>query len=417
MESVKRIGAVALLLLSTSTIALAEWEGETTTSDGVTTVSNPEIPANGNEEMELRETWRRGGYDDEELLIGTIAEFLHDDQGFIYLLDGQLSEIQVLDRDGELLRTIGREGEGPGEFKNGADMFWAPGGQIGVVQAWPGKVVMIQPNGDPGTTFELPFRDGGGWQSVTRGAGHGETMVLAGAAWSREDEQQMQHTYLKAYDAEGNELATYQENTQKVEFGNYEFIEEEYVDFQRRWALAPDGRVAAALSFDDYRIHIWKKDGTLDRVVERPDYKAVKRNGDETERFQAMFAAFTRWNRGSTFKVSEHHQAIEQVFFREDGSLWVQSGADRWRSEGNVFTSFDVYDQAGRYVQRVALLADVDAVEDGLYFAGDRAYVVTDLFNAIMASVGGDGEDASASEAEPVSVISFEFAPVVLASP
>ena len=38
-------------------------------------------------------------------------------------------------------------------------------------------------------------------------------------------------------------------------------------------------------------------------------------------------------------------------------------------------------------------------------------------FNAIMASVGGDGEDASASEAEPVSVISFEFAPVVLASP
>jgi hypothetical protein len=397
--------------------ANAGWEGENTTVDGVTTVINPEAPAMGEIKQEMRELWRRGGEDDEEIFFGTIAEFLHDEAGNIYLLDGQLSEIQVFDPAGELLRTIGRQGEGPGEFQNGADMFWGPQGQIGVVQAWPGKIVMITPEGDPGMTFALPYRDGGGFQSVTRGTGLGEKMILAGTAWTREDGKQLQFTYLKAYDASGNELATYQETSRETQFGNYEFIEEEYIDFQRRWAVAPDGRVAAALSFDDYRIHVWNADGTVDRIIERPDYPEVKRNDAEMDRFQTMYDAFTRWNRGSTFRVSDHHQAVQDVFFREDGTLWVQSGAHRWRAPAGVFTSYDVYDTVGRFLQRVDLVADADAVEDGLFFAGNRAFVVTDLYNALMARMGGDSEEMEDIDAEPVTVISFEFEPMVAAGP
>ncbi len=412
MISLKRWGSVTLLLMM-ATVALAGWEGDTVDVDGVTVVKNPETPAYGVNKQDLRELWRHGGDDDEEVFFGTIAEFLKDDAGNIYLLDGQLSEIHVFDPDGELLRTIGRQGEGPGEFQNGADMFWGPDGQIGVVQAWPGKIVMITPDGEPGTTFALPYRDGGGWQSVTRGAGHGGNLILAGTAWTREDGKQLQFTYLKTYDAAGNELATFQETSKETQFGDYEFIEEEYVDFQRRWAVAPDGRVAAGLSFDDYRIHVWNADGTVDRIIERPGYQAVKRTAAEKERFQTMYDAFTRWNRGSTFKVSDQHQAIGQIFFREDGTLWVQSSAYRWRTPDGVFTSFDVYDTVGRYLQRVDLVADADAVEDGLFFAGNRAYVVTDLFNAVMARVGGGNSEETTSDAEPVTVISFEFAPVV----
>jgi hypothetical protein len=387
MLKFSRIGVLTLLVIMTATAATADWEGENTTVDGVTTVINPETPAMGELKQDMRELWRRGGEEDEEIFFGTIAEFLNDDQGNIYLLDGQLSEIQVFDPAGELLRTIGRQGEGPGEFQNGADMFWGPQGQIGVVQAWPGKIVMITPEGDPGMTFALPYRDGGGFQSVTRGTGLGE------------------------------ELATYQETSRETQFGDYEFIEEEYVDFQRRWSVAPDGRVAAALSFDDYRIHVWNADGSVDRVIERPDYQTIKRNAAEKERFQTMYNAFTRWNRGSTFRVSDNHQVINDIFFREDGTLWVQSGAHRWRSPEGVFTSYDVYDTVGRFLQRVDLIADADAVEDGLFFAGNRAYVVTDLYNALMARMGGDSEESEDIDAEPVTVISFEFAPVVAAGP
>jgi len=417
MHRFVRFQALPLVLLLLASAAQADWAGRTATADGVTTVTNPETPAYGSVSQEMHELWRRGGEDDEEIFFGTIAEFLHDADGNIYLLDGQLSEIQVFDPRGNLLRTIGRQGEGPGEFQNGADMFWAPNGEIGVVQAWPGKIVMITPGGDPGTTFALPYRGGGGFQSVSRGAGHGDAIVLAGTAWTREDEKQLQFTYLKSYDAGGNERATYEETSREVEFGNYEFVEEEYVDFQRRWAVAPDGRVAAALSFSDYSIHVWNADGTVDRIIERPDYEAVERTAAEKQRFQAMYDAFTRWNRGSTFRVADDHQTVGQIFFRDDGTLWVQSSAHRWRAPDGVFTSFDVYDREGRYLQRVDLVAAADAVEDGLFFAGDRAYVVTDLFNAVMARVGGDGNEDLSADAEPVEVVAFEFNPVVAATP
>jgi hypothetical protein len=417
MQILRRCGAVTLLLLLMTSVGWAGWAGQTTTRDGVTTVTNPETPAFGAVSQELRELWRRGGNDDEEIFFGTIAEFLHDADGNIYLLDGQISEIHVFNPQGDLLRTIGRQGEGPGEFQNGADMYWGPQGQIGVVQAWPGKIVMITPEGEPGSTFALPYRDGGGWQSITRGVGRGENVVLAGTAWTREDGKQLQFTYLKLYDAGGSDVATYQETSRETQFGDYEFVEEEFTDFQRRWDVAPDGRVAAALSFEEYRIHIWNADGTVDRVIERPAYQAVKRNAAETKRFQTMYDAYTRWNRGSTFRVHENHQTIGQIFFREDGTLWVQSSAYRWRTADGIFTSFDVYDTVGRYLQRVDLVADADATEDGLFFAGNRAYVVTDLYNAIMASAGGDTNEDDLSDAEPVAVISFEFEPVVATAP
>lgn len=417
MTAWKIFALPALLLLATPAGVRAEGASRTTTADGVTTVVNSETPAGGRQRVELRELWQRGGETDEEIFFGTIAEFLHDQDGNIYLLDGQLSEIQVFDPAGELLRTIGRQGEGPGEFQNGADMFWGPGGQIGVVQAWPGKIVMLTPEGDPGATFALPYRQGGGFQSVTRGAGHQGSVILAGTAWTREDGKQVQFTYLKAYDAAGAELATYQETSREVAFGDYQFVEEEFVDFQRRWAVAPDGRVAAALDFDDYRIQVWNADGSLQRIIERPDYRRVDRDTAELERFQTMFTAFTRWNRGSTFKVSDHHQAVENLFFRPDGTLWVQSGAARWRSPAGVFTSFDVYDVQGRFVRQVDLGADADAAEDGLFFVGDRIYVVTDLSNAVMARMGGGAGDDTAPEAEPVTVVAYELAPLAVARP
>ena len=50
-----------------------------------------------------------------------------------------------------------------------------------------------------------------------------------------------------------------------------------------------------------------------------------------------------------------------------------------------------------------------DPEDDGLFFIGDRLYVVTDLLSALMASLPGEGaeEDADMEEPEPVSVIAY----------
>jgi 6-bladed beta-propeller len=55
-----------------------------------------------------------------------------DDQGRVYILDNQAQEIRVFDVDGTYSHTIGRRGEGPGEFTRAAGMNWAPDGRLWV---------------------------------------------------------------------------------------------------------------------------------------------------------------------------------------------------------------------------------------------------------------------------------------------
>jgi hypothetical protein len=395
MRTLTTFSTIALLVAAAALPAGAAWQGETVTRDGALTVLNPETPAEGETTLTPEELWRVGG-EDEDVLFGVVAELLHDREGNIYVLDGQICEIQVFSPAGEHLRTLGRQGEGPGEFQNATDMFWGPGGQLAVIQAWPGKIVQIRTDGTPGDGFPLPFREGGGFQAASRGMG------LA-------DGEQRQFSYLKAYDAGRREIASFVETSREVRFGGWEFREENWSDFQRRWTAAGDGRVAAALSFDDYRLHVWNADGSLDRVIERPGYGAVERTDGERQRFQTLYDRLTFWNPGSTFTVRGTHQAVGQLHFREDGSLWVQSGRDQWRPARKGALGYDVYDREGRFVSRVSLLCDADPVEDGLFFVGDRVYVVTDLFSAVVASFGGGGDLALDEEPEPVTVIAYRL--------
>ncbi len=398
-----------VLLTGLLATAAPAWDGTIATADGATVVTNPATPGAGEATLELEELWRLGDLDS-DMLLGIVSELLVGPQGDIYILDSQLSEIQVIAPDGTWLDTIGREGEGPGEFRNAADMFWAPGPQIGVLQSWPGKIVMLTPDGFPGDTYELPYTKGGRMQSASRGMGQEGRIVLSGSAWSGGADGGEQMTYLAAFDADGNQVATFHETAREMNFGNWTFQEERFVDFQRRWAAAPDGRVAAALEFGAYRIHVWNADGSLDRIIERPDHQPVERTGEEREISQTIYDRVTQWNPGSSFEIADTHQAIEKLHFGTDGSLWVQAAADVYRTPDGRLTSFDVYDREGRYVQRVHVdLADADAETDGVFLAGGRLYLVTDLRAAWLSALDAGGDFTA--DAEPVTVRAYAIQP------
>lgn len=399
------LGILLLIVPTTSTLA---WDGEVVTEDGETVVRNPARPTAGEATLPLQELWTLGD-EDSDVLLGIVSELIAGPDGNVYVLDGQLSEIQVIGPGGEWLATIGREGEGPGEFRNAADMFWAPGGQIGVLQSWPGKIVMLTPDGLPGDSYALPYKKGGNMQSASRGMGQDGRIVLSGSAWTRQEGEQRQLSYLKAFDAAGEEVASFHESSRPMNFGNWTFEERMFVDFQRRWAAAPDGRVAAALDFDAYRIHVWNADGTLDRIITRPDHQPVERTATEREIAQTIYDRITRWNPGSTFEIADTHQAIEQLHFGADGSLWVQSAADVYRVPEGRFTSFDVYDPTGHWVQRVHVELDGDAESDGVFLAGGRLYLVTDLRAAWMSALDAGGD--MTMDAEPVTVQAYAIQP------
>jgi hypothetical protein len=202
-------------------------------------------------------------------------------------------------------------------------------------------------------------------------------------------------------------LAEFHSETSPVQFGGMQFVENEFTNFTRRWAASKDGRVAVGNTFDDYRVHVYDADGNLLHVIERPDYQPVKRTGKEKARFQTLYDRITSWNQGSTFEVSETHQAISQLSFRSDGTLWVMSGAQQWRAEDGVMGVWDVYDAEGSFIKQVRVNGEGSPVEDGYFFVGDRIYQVTDLFSAAMSQMGGDEESAE-TEPDPVRLIAWK---------
>lgn len=65
-----------------------------------------------------------GGEADGPEVFGRIASIVSDDEGDVYIADSQALEVRVFDREGNYLRTIGRSGEGPGEFGALASLTW-----------------------------------------------------------------------------------------------------------------------------------------------------------------------------------------------------------------------------------------------------------------------------------------------------
>lgn len=397
--------ALAAILMLPS-IAAAEWQGREVVHNGIRHIENPETPME-RLDVDMVEVWRRGAEDD-DIFFGLPSQIVQDGQGNVYVLDAQVSEIHVFSPDGEHLRTIGREGEGPGEFRNANDMFLGPGNLLGVVSVFPGKIVRLGLDGTPADNFPLPQEEGEGFQLVFKARATKDRVVVAGAKQTRGNGSNEQSNYLKAFDSEGNELAHYHTMMERTQYGGMEFDEKVFANFKGQWALAPSGEVAGALTFDDYALHVWNPDATAKFVIERPDYPPYKRTAKLKERMQKLYDGVTRWNPNSTFKVSETHRAVVQLWYREDGNLWVLSGRGNWHEEDGLFAAFDVYDSQGRYIRQVRLVGDGDAQNDGIYFVGKRLFRVSNQMSGFMANIGGDtaeGDDAM----EPLQVVAYDI--------
>jgi len=403
------VGGLATALLATT--ALADWQGKMVEVEGTTEVQNPATAIEPLVTVELDEMWRIGGdTDDENEFFGVISEIIHDDEGQLYLLDAQLSEVKIFDADGMFVRTIGREGEGPGEFRNPSDVFFVPGGNVGVLQLFPGRIVELTPTGEPVRDFPLPENEGGGFQLLINGEGAGDRLVLAMAKGTPGEGRMVQHRYLAAIDGEGNELCRYHGEDRVFEFASMKIDEAVWDTFDRRWTVGPDGRLYAVIKNGDYAIHVWNPDGTKDRVIRR-EFTPMSRSDEEKERILNIYKAFTE-NRvpNATYEISDFHRTVEQLYVREDGSLWVLSSSGTRETPDGVLGIFDVFDAEGRFQRQVALQGEGNPLEDGYFFVGDRFYVVTGFLDAAMAAQGASVEsDDMEEEPMPMAVICYRL--------
>jgi hypothetical protein len=99
-----RPGSVLSILLLILACSRSEQEGEAHVASAT--------------ELVAEEDLRVGSVDDPDAGFSRIGGVTVDTEGLIYVLESQDRQIRVYDDQGRLLRRIGREGEGPGEFRS-----------------------------------------------------------------------------------------------------------------------------------------------------------------------------------------------------------------------------------------------------------------------------------------------------------
>ncbi len=404
----------ALLVLAFLFAPLPVPAGEEVVLDGVLHVRNGATPDQGIETLHLREVWRAGGEDDEDILFGLVSEVGGDEEGNVYVLDAQLCQVHVYSPDGEFLRTLFREGEGPGEILRPRDLVMMTDGSVGAVQEFPGKIVLVDRQGDPRGSV-MPGADDptrGGFFNVVSATCAGGNLVLSGVHGGPEDQPGTQNRiyYLAGFSTEGKELVRYLETNTVVEFRNYVFSEKN--DTPPFWWAAevgPDGRVYTTPDRDRYAISVFAPDGRLERVIER-EFQLWKRTPAEFERIDQLYrSALAQMNIPFTLEIEEYEPAISYwhraLHVAPDGALWVVSSRGNREQPDGIMLTYDVFDPAGNFTKQVAVACEGDGVDDALFFlANDQVVLVKGYIDALAAqfgrgtSFGGEDEELSVPE-------------------
>ncbi len=378
------------------------------------TVTNGADPQQGRKTAELTELWRIGGEDD-EIFFGSVASIQTDAQGNILLLDGQLSEVQVFSPDGEFLRTVSGEGDGPGEVRQPGDMFIMADGTICLLQGFPGRIVKLSPDGTPAGMTKYSQSDGSGGQFaiLNRGFGLPDGILLVGIRMSFSGTGTTNQTYfLSRCSNEGVEKSALVEKENIINYADFELTEEALDFVWSRVAVGPKGKIHVAPDRNTYEIEVFSPAGEKIRTITR-QYKQTPRNSQEKKVAYKIVEAVGGYypTRPKRIGTEETEAAIASIWVTSDGRIWVQPGdADKSLPEGSWLV-LDVFTPDGQFEKQVALPGNFNARQDGLFVQPDGIiFVVVGALEAFLnqQAVSSEGE-GDETEAQPLEVICYRL--------
>ena len=385
---------------------------------GVPTIRSTE-PAEGVQVVELQQQWRAGGADDEENFFGVPTDAVAGPDGRVFLLDTQLATIHIYEADGTFAGTVGRDGDGPGEFRFPTGMVLLPGQRLAVTAGMGGKIIVVNEDGTPAASLAPGDEAAGGFQSFFDVKARGEHLVLCGVQMAFGDEGMTEHRYLASYDAATNDFATtYWELSGVRDMSKPKFIEKDEYFAADRYDVDAEGRVYVADNRDAYTVSVYGPDGELERVIERPDYRPYMRTEAEKADVTSGMVIMTGNGRLEIENVVEDTApAIDSLFLDDDGLLWIMDGHAN-RHEG-VYRRYDVFGADGAWLRTVDIVLPGDNEEDGLMPLGDGRFLhiigLSGAAEAMQAGVnarhGGDGAVAGddLGEGDPLEVICYRL--------
>lgn len=382
-------------------------------------IENPARPLHGLVEARLDELFSLGGYSEaDEEFFGVVANAVLDESGNSYFLDEQLCEVRAFDAQGNYLDTFGREGEGPGEFRQARDMVLLPNGRIGVIYGQRTRMATYDLDGTIGPDVTLA-PEGTQFGFMMGAQSRGGQFVIQQHTSVIDGAEMTSTMAMLGLDADGNVTHTYSESssTQKLS-GNSISITISDEDTANAWVLLEDGSLALNQLDDEYKIEVYDPAGELLRTITR-DYEPLRRSDEELERLENERRERAEQEGrapGDHDPVEEFYDVILSMHVGPDGQLWVMTGRGRF-GEGvpeDTLGRFDVFDSEGRFLRQVAIDVPYMGGSDEFEFVGDRLYLYDESQDARTSMYAGYGmqivtDQESDEEIEPLTIRCWEI--------
>jgi len=309
-----------------------EWQGTIEEVDGVMVVKNPKEPMYEEEVFSLEEELSIGVAEGaEEYMFLDAREIAVDNRERIFVSDRRGLHIKVFDKFGKYIKSIGRKGQGPGEFS-----------QISSIQITPRNELMVyERNGFKLTFFSL---DGD----------YIRTVLLKGiqAFWVRENSKGNYFESSVEFQGQYN-TNTFRVATEVKEYGSdFAFIKTIAKDkFRNANVPLRHDMLARFPSFDfiicgfkdSYELHIINLEGKIVRKVSR-DYSPIEISEEEK----------TKRKLPKSSELSKYFPAFQDFSVDEEGRIYVQ--LFERQMDGDKFY-YDVFDPESRYIAKVRLNA------------------------------------------------------------
>jgi hypothetical protein len=351
------VGSVVLSGLmagATGAAAQVKWKGTVVKEGDVTVVKNPKEPLYKTPVLELKEDLSIGGPAAEgDYAFGEVRDFVVDDAGAIYVLDRKNSNIKVFDPSGKYLRTIGRQGQGPGELESPRALsINRAADELAVLQT-SRRMSFFKLDG----TFlrHLAFKEI--WALYGRVDSQGQIYVTEGIVDPANPRYE-----LKKLGPDGTLLSTIARSPgpSPAKFNPFRAA---------TWWLLDRNDALIYGNPETYEIQVFSADGRhIVRKILR-DYDPVAITDEEKEQ--------EKKDNPPSIKLdfSTYHSAYNRFFLSDLGHIITRT----WEKAGGGKFIYDVFDAEGRFIGRIPLKPTGIEILKGRYYAleeDDEGYPV-----------------------------------------
>jgi hypothetical protein len=323
-----------ILLLSVSLVLIScqnqktEWKGTIEKVDGVTVIKNPKEPMYAEDAFSLEEELSIGEAEGrEEYLLSSTKAVAVDDNEDIYIVDAKENHIRVFDKNGDYLKTIGRTGQGPGEFNQITNIQITPENELMVHDRYTRRLTFFSLEGD-----------------------YLRTVLLKGIQASVVKVNSIGNYLVKTYDFDSPplriaiELKVYSSDLAFIRTIAKDKFWNANVPLQPHMAstFLPSDLIICG-SRESYEFKILDSEGKTVQKVSK-DYVPIEIN--EEEKKKRRIAQIS--------ELPKFFPAFQDFSVDEEGRIIVQT-FERYEDEEKFY--FDVFNTEGKYIAKVPLNA------------------------------------------------------------